>query len=712
MTTGDNAVYNKNDCDSPSYLNMSNAFEHLQNNADCDNSSCHNMFNFSDQTVINNIHVSCHEPEVAVVSSSESVNHISSKNVSPNMTTASNTAHNQNDCSSTDYTQLQEGKVPNFKTKGIKFGHLNIRSLVSKIDDFRYMCGTNFDIISVNETYCDNTVSDNEVRLDGFNVLRKDRNRGGGGVAVFINYIYDFKRRDDLCNDDIECIWVEIVPPHTNAILVCALYFPDGMNNDLNDKLCAMLSKANNEDKELVLLGDFNCDYLKIDTCKQVGDLKFICDMHQLTQLIDLPTRVTAQSKTLIDLFYTSKYELFNESGVIQTSLSDHYMIYAIRRAKPMKGQHKTINYRSFKDFDEDNFISDLSDLPWDDIERIDNVDEALNVWYSMLFDVVDKHLPKKSKRAKSSPSPWLSSEIKQCMHNRDHLHRVATRTNDIVDWQAYKCARNKVTSMIRSAKCKYYKTVIQESGNDSGKLWQTLRSVIPSKDASTPASIVYDDVVHTSNNDIANAFNEHFTSVASKLVDQNSDNTGICNISSSCKNDKAVFNMPHITYDFVDKEICAMSMKKATGLDDISCKILKLARPVIVKSLVYIMNLSISTGVFPASWKEAKVNPLHKSGDMDNTNNYRPISILPVLSKILERAIHKHVYSFLSDQGLLSDHQSGFRPGHSTETALVDMVDEWLTSINKGEMTGVAFIDLRKAFDTVSHDILLKKII
>ncbi len=109
MTTGDNAVYNKNDCDSPSYLNMSNAFEHLQNNADCDNSSCHNMFNFSDQTVINNIHVSCHEPEVAVVSSSESVNHISSKNVSPNMTTAGNTAHNQNDCTSTDYTQLQEG---------------------------------------------------------------------------------------------------------------------------------------------------------------------------------------------------------------------------------------------------------------------------------------------------------------------------------------------------------------------------------------------------------------------------------------------------------------------------------------------------------------------------------------------------------------------------------------------------------------------------
>ena len=114
---------------------------------------------------------------------------------------------------------------------------------------------------------------------------------------------------------------------------------------------------------------------------------------------------------------------------------------------------------------------------------------------------------------------------------------------------------------------------------------------------------------------------------------------------------------------------------------------------------------------LFPSAWKEAKVFPLHKSGDVDSTNNYRPISILPVVSKIIERAVHNHVYSYVTQNCILNVHQSGFRPKYSTETALVDMVDDWLLNINSGQMTGVAFIVLRKAFDTVNHEILIDKL-
>jgi hypothetical protein len=171
------------------------------------------------------------------------------------------------------------------------------------------------------------------------------------------------------------------------------------------------------------------------------------------------------------------------------------------------------------------------------------------------------------------------------------------------------------------------------------------------------------------------------------------------------------MLDLPCISTEFVDKEIRAMCIKKATGLDEISCNILKLARPVIVESLTYLLNLSLSTGVFPTLWKEAKVAPLHKCGDLSNTSNYRPISILPIASKIIERAVHKHIYSYVSRNNILNVHQSGFRPSHSTETALVDMVDDWLSNINAGNLTGAVFIDLRKAFDTVNHDKLIKKI-
>jgi len=152
------------------------------------------------------------------------------------------------------------------------------------------------------------------------------------------------------------------------------------------------------------------------------------------------------------------------------------------------------------------------------------------------------------------------------------------------------------------------------------------------------------------------------------------------------------------------------MSEKKATGLDDISSKILKLAKPAILSSLVYIMNLSLRTGVFPDLWKEAKVVPLHKGGDM-SINNFRPIAILPVVSKIIEKAVHKHLYDYSSKNKLINENQSGFRPFHSTETCLLNMVNDWTNSMNSGDMIGVAFIDLRKAFDTVNHGILLSKL-
>ena len=158
---------------------------------------------------------------------------------------------------------------------------------------------------------------------------------------------------------------------------------------------------------------------------------------------------------------------------------------------------------------------------------------------------------------------------------------------------------------------------------------------------------------------------------------------------------------------------LSGLSCNKATGLDKISCKIIKIAALVIADSLTYIFNQAITLSSFPDEWKlMARVIPLYKIDHRNIPGNYRPISILPTISKIMERILYKQLYNYLTEFGLLSGAQFGFRKSHSTATALLDCTNyDWYMNVDKKMFNLVVFIDLKKSFDTINHDILLKKL-
>ncbi len=171
------------------------------------------------------------------------------------------------------------------------------------------------------------------------------------------------------------------------------------------------------------------------------------------------------------------------------------------------------------------------------------------------------------------------------------------------------------------------------------------------------------------------------------------------------------MFTIPIMSEDQVLKFRGVLDETKTTGKDGVSAKLLKMAAHVLAKPLTDILNLIIKTNQFPTQWKTGKVTPIHKSGNRSDQNNFRTITILCTLIKILERHIHDSLYNFLIKNSLLYLAQSGFRDLHSCETALSRLVDIWTSNMEKGLLNGIIFLDLRKAFDLVDTDILLKKL-
>ena len=170
-------------------------------------------------------------------------------------------------------------------------------------------------------------------------------------------------------------------------------------------------------------------------------------------------------------------------------------------------------------------------------------------------------------------------------------------------------------------------------------------------------------------------------------------------------------FSIPPVSKSFVKKCLSELDTKKATGLDQIGPRLIKSSASAILDSITFIINLSIATSSVPKIWKTAKVTPIYKSGSKNDADNYRPISILPNLSKLIEKHVHDSFMSYLTKHLLLHPNQSGFRQKHSCETALISLTDKWLQALDQGKIIGSVFVDFRKAFDMVDHEILLKKL-
>ena len=586
---------------------------------------------------------------------------------------------------------------------GLTIGNLNVCHLRNKIDDVNVLIRRHpnkVHLFGINESRLDSDIDDSLIHINNYSFVRKDANQRKGHTGLVI-YIHDsirhfVRRREDLETDKVEAIWLEIYQKKTTSAFVCFLYRNPASTSDWMDDFMVMMDKTP-VNSDIILTGDFNINLLK-----QQNTWLSVTSMLGLTQLIQDYTREKTQ--TLIDHVYTNNVSKVINPTIVRSYISDHYAIfstYCAKLPKQSKIGHDYIQYRSFKNFNEIIFLHDIASLPLNSVYDTTHPDKALDLLLMMLLVIIDKHAPLRTKRVKHPDlPPWITQELIFTMNLRDTYKNKKDDDN-------YKKLKNLVSNMVDKAKEAYFEKMIEDK-KDTKTLWRALNTF-------TKKSIKKDcNATNISPDD----FNQHFLSVSDRILSSEQIDAAenfICSekLVEFCKNkgNKSTFKIPLLTVYEVGTLIRNLGNKKSMGPENIPVFFIQLCLPYIVEPLTYIYNLCIKNNTFPASLKLAKVIPLPKVDDKSKPDNYRPISLLPLLSKPLERHIHKHIYMHLQEHSLLHINQSGFRPAHSCHTALISLCDSWLQSINKAQVVGTLFLDFRKAFDLVNHSILLQKL-
>ena len=586
--------------------------------------------------------------------------------------------------------------------KGLKIIHLNIRSLLSKIDLLRIWVEQHQpSVITISETWLTNTISDNEIKLTNYILYRADRGTRGGGVATYVSSALASEVIVPTVEPShFESIFIKVILHENKYITIGNIYRPPSAPAESFNSIVSTINSINDKN-ELILLGDFNKNW----TDKSSNTAKNILGNLNLTQLITEPTRVTPTTQSLLDWILVSHPNRFIKSGILPDSFSDHCIIFCTWKIKLPKLPPKFINIRQYKKININQFINDLISVNWDRFQIIPNVHEAWNFFHSEFMKIVDRHAPFKTIKVKGSHLPWVSSELISIFRQRDMAWGTYRQTKNIADWERYRLLRNKSKTMCRNAKSNHFKESFSHDNINSKEFWKKIKTLTNESKTNNLNKLKVNNTVLHNPLSVAQAFNQHFSSVCAPTLSHPyviSNNTPPCH---------STFSFKPITPVEVMNAINELKVSSGAGLDGVENKFLKIASHILMYPLCDLFNLSLSTCEIPTIWKCSRITPIHKAGSELDPNNYRPISIICSIAKVFEKLIHKQLSNYLSNHNILSPVQSGFRANHSTTTTLLKLTNDIFSSSSTGKLTGALFIDLSKAFDLVDHYLLLDKL-
>ncbi|XP_048586215.1 uncharacterized protein LOC116614508 [Nematostella vectensis] len=596
-----------------------------------------------------------------------------------------------------------------------------------RVQDLAY--SENADIVFINETWLNSSISNEEVFHSGYTIYRRDRNdREGGGVLIAaksdsFKAIKEWKP-DMTLFQDLEVVSAELTTSCNRKVLFSSFYWPDPDSDPYVwlEKFNNYLDYACDSFDTMLISGDFNMSKFSWASEEQslgARELSFteILNDHYLSQMNHFPTR----GDKILDLVITNASDQVcvnevlspNEAGVF----SDHGVVcfeFSAFVKAPSKFHRSVYNYTK-ADFDGLRASLSALELTMSSNENSD-IDTDWQNWKDLFLAAVADHVPSKKLRGRN-PVPWMNGTILDLIKKKETTRRRLKKTPAKASLrEKFKALRAEVKQALRESRENFFQSLERDYKNNTKRFWFVLKQ--KSKSRGLPSQVSMATVnpptgsqdptpLRTTADDpeaIANLFNKYFASVFLKdsLQDLNTD-------PEHCA--PPVPELSNISFDINDISVIrGLDASKASGPDNIPVRLLKETAAVIAPSLCQIFNKSIKLGKFPSEWKIAHIVPVYKKDSAQQVENYRPISLLSVVSKIMERCVFNKIRERV--HCLIQRCQHGFIAGRSCVTQLVEVLDTIGSHLDNGNQIDVVYLDMSKAFDRVSHRMLTRKLV
>ena len=540
-----------------------------------------------------------------------------------------------------------------------------------------------------------------------------------GGCGFYISDSIKFKPRKDLdikeCNDthEIESKWMEVISYKQPNYLIDVIYrHPKRSDMESILSITSTLNKVKNENKNILICGDFNYNLLNLETDEMARNFINLMYENFFQPCILRPTRVLSYCKPSLgdNIFINNTNQPI--SGNIIDKISDHMPNFLILENVANRNNKSSCRKRDMRKFDAKKIEEDVNNI--DLVENINNsndVNSIYNAFQQKFIEIINRHAPIKKlskKQIKTMKKPWLTKGILKSIGEKNKTYKKFVNTKNKTLYNKYKVYRDLLNTLIRKSKKKHYMDYFEAFAHNSKKTWDGINEIL-GKNVKTKHNDIHlneKGQLITKPKDVADKFNNFFLNIAGVLCKS----LPQCNTEFQDPNQNSFF-MSETTPFEIEKLIDDLDCKKSSDIHGISPNFIKIGKFRLASILSYIFNCSIIQGKFPDALKVAKILPLHKSDSKYEISNYRPISILPIFSKLLEKLVYSRLFNFICKHNILYENQFGFQKNKSTELAITALINNIIKSYEIRQSACCIFLDFAKAFDIVNHSILISKL-